>query len=122
MSRVVRRIRVLLASLVLSTPLLAAGQAIVAPGIDGGGSSLERSGGDRHQLSVGQLGGSAALVDANEQPRLVGGIGGVLVAGSVPEPGMESALPLAILGLAALRRRNLAANRQREENDHEDRP
>lgn len=105
---------VLVAPIVLApalAPRIAAAQTLIAPGIDGGGTSLDRGGGERHSVSIGQLGASGALLDSNDRPRLVGGIGGVLVAETVPEPGTGSAIALAILGLTALRPRRSSTRR-----------
>ena len=79
-------------------------QELIAPGVDGGGTSLAGSANAQQAVSLGQTGGSAALIDAGGHPRWVGGIGGVLAAQSVPEPSVGHALPLALVLLSGLRR------------------
>jgi len=101
----------LLTSCLIATPLASA-QELVAAGVDAGGSSLETSQAERHAVSVGQTGASGALLDSSGRPRWVGGIGSVLAAERVPEPGFATALPLAILTLAFFRQERSPARRR----------
>ena len=121
MSPPARQVRLVLMLPFLLAPLHATAQTLVAPGVDGGGASFEDSAARKHAVSIGQLGASGSLLDASDRPRLVGGIGGLLSAESVPEPGMGSALPLAIASLAAFRLRRRAEDHRRPRTLYEDR-